>query len=72
MKCFGCHTVFVETHEDVTVNDTFIVDSLSFYRLCNNAELPFLRHSTLVLTCFIHFFFPILLFFLFFFNFNRT
>lgn len=63
MKCLGCHTVFVETHQDVTVNDIFIVDSPSFYRLCNDAELPFFRHSTLVLTCFIHFFFPVFLFF---------
>lgn len=32
MKCYGCHIVFVETHEDVTVNDVFVVDSQSFYR----------------------------------------
>lgn len=32
MNCYGCHIVFVEIHEDVTVNDIFIVDSQSFYR----------------------------------------
>lgn len=26
MKCKGCHIVFVEIHEDVTVNDIFTVD----------------------------------------------
>lgn len=47
MKCKGCHIV--------TVNDIFSVvfhsrfDSFLFL----NAELPFLRHSILVLTCFI-------------------
>lgn len=35
MNCYGCHIVFVEIHEDVTVNDIFIVDSQSFNRWCN-------------------------------------
>lgn len=29
MKCYGCHSVFVEIHEDVTVNDIFLLSTLS-------------------------------------------
>lgn len=41
MKCYGCHSVFVEIHKDVTVKDVFIVDTQSFFRLCCNKMQSF-------------------------------
>lgn len=41
MKCYGCHSVFVEIREDVTVKDVFLVESQSSFRLCWNKMQSF-------------------------------
>lgn len=66
MNCLGCHVVFVETRRFYCEWRFYCRLSVILQVLYQNAELPFLRHSTLVLTSFI------LFFSLSFYDFNRT